>query len=581
MLLRLRALFAPERGSTIVPVIGLVAMAGVLTALIASATVHAVSFTTMTRAGVQAQAAADAGLEFMRAQLATGVCPPGNAMSMSYGEAYTGAAGSAELTRLGISGADPYFSASVERPNIITGIWEPGCPVLGLFDSKVRILSTGFASAKGVAEVSGRDEVTVEAVHLWTAGTAAPGIAPSGPAVYSYTTSELASGGLIQSVAGSQPSVLVKTGSVTCKGGFKGAQNLVVAAGNLTITEGCEVLGNVWSQGSTTLQGGVKVDGSIVASSVTHGSSGTVGGGIYTPGAVSINGDGTVLGPVSADSLSLTNGDLRGGAWIQQAATFGNGGDVYADVRARSSSAPNHWSGLHNGAKIITVPAGPGPSPYAAPAQPVVPDWIDYQYSHSDWEGFSYAATLVTCSATQIWWPPAPSQLQQIVNGFGGNPGVIDARACLNGIHFGGSDTLNLAADLVIVANKFNLSNGAITAPPGVRLWLITPDGNPLVDNKSPDCVIGSSFAVSGGFTFPQDSPTMIYTPCKVTISSSTDLRGQIYAGGATITGGGKLRYEPVGLPGHNLDTGAGGGGGILPPLTSLGELEYYHVVAG
>src|SRR5690606_14516699 len=74
---------------------------------------------------------------------------------------------------------------------------------------------------------------------------------------------------------------------------------------------------------------------------------------------------------------------------------------------------------------------------------------------------------------------------------------------------------------------------------------------------QQPSCLPGSSLVIEGGFTFGATLSTMIYTPCSISLGSSTKLRGQVYAGGASIAGAAQLAYVPVGLPGVDLSTGA------------------------
>ena len=60
---------------------------------------------------------------------------------------------------------------------------------------------------------------------------------------------------------------------------------------------------------------------------------------------------------------------------------------------------------------------------------------------------------------------------------------------------------------------------------------------------------------MGGGFSV-SSLKTMIYTPCNATLSSSTALTGQIYAGQVTMSGAGVLTFDPIGLPGYDISNG-------------------------
>ena len=106
--------------------------------------------------------------------------------------------------------------------------------------------------------------------------------------------------------------------------------------------------------------------------------------------------------------------------------------------------------------------------------------------------------------------------------------------------------------DIAIIANKFDLAGSAnFTSPTPHRMWLINPD---TIANQTPDCG-GKSMSIDGGF-FWNNLDTMLYTPCAITIESSTTLTGQLFAYRTTVEGGSHINYTPVGLPGYDLGSG-------------------------
>jgi hypothetical protein len=198
------------------------------------------------------------------------------------------------------------------------------------------------------------------------------------------------------------------------------------------------------------------------------------------------------------------------------------------------------------------VPGGPAASPYATnsakPATPTVPNWVDFTYVPADWTGFA-SATMSGSNCTY-------TQLLAVVNSFAGQPGVVNALGCTNGIVIGGSDKVPVNADLAIFANIFNLNgSGGFTTTGTKRLWLISPD---TVVNSAPTCTQGdTSFQITGGFTFTRPGlDVMMYSPCEIVLASGIKVNGQVFSGKAGIDGGATLGYTAVGLPGVDLNTG-------------------------
>ena len=667
MFLNLRAHSRDESGSTLIAVVGLVAVAALVTTVVATSTVQALSYTTSTRAGVQAQAAADAGVAYLTDRLKQDSCEP--TADRTYGEVYTSAVLAAEaaalgessltLDDLGVAASDPYFSAAVQYKPILAGeAWRDGCPprtlIGGLLNYQVRVESTGFAANEGVNSVSALDEHTVEAVYGWsilTIETPAdpedpedpeePEISESGAAVYAYNADGFAGSGTLLPVNGSKPSVLIRKGNVNCNGASAGIVDIVAAEGNITVNGSCVVAGNVWASGSATIDGGTGVGGSVIANGVT--ASRPIGGSIWSTGNVTLTWGNTVGGSVTAKALSATgvtigqnvvaDGNLTanqtvfnsginatGDVSLTQLTLDGkvvgrklvlNGGVVLkgdADIYGRADAT----SGWSNTAKNVTatvinftggntvtgtktirsatsVPSGAITANPATPTRPNVPEWVDFGYEPDDWAGFTEVTMTGTCNVAQLRTKLASVSGAVLVNALGCNG---------SGLSIGGADKVALDRDVAIIANKFTLDgSGGFTSTNSSRLWLIEPDTIvPLLGLTAtqPNCLATQKFTLGGGFTFADTISTMIYTPCRVELASSTVLKGQIYAGKATIGGAAQLKYVRVGLPGVDLDEGEAEddgeddeddeGGILLPPILtaiggSLGALDYYRDV--
>ncbi len=576
MLLRIVRVFRDarddERGVALAGVLALLAAGVILSSVIASSVVYAQSFSTSTRSGVQSQASAEAGIAAARLALLEGTCGTGR---------FTSASG-------------PEYSAEVFTR--ISGAWVQQCPSSPNLD--VKIVATGTAATPGVIDSSG-DEISVEAVLTSASGSSS--IEASGPAVYAYDAAGVGEGGTMVSVDGNSPDVLLKTGNVTCNGGFGGAATVVVEGGNFTGGGSCNVTGDVFATGAFDLNGGGKVAGSVIAKTVT--STGKMGGNVYAENALTMSWGGTSGGWASGKTLNITGGEVGGNAWARDGlatitggrisgylnsptlsasgGTLNGGSTTYgsaciqtnvtltqtAKVKTLNTASPcnsptgTSWWGGWSKVQTQSSLSGPTSASPSMPSVPTVPTWIDFgakpeDFTSSTWTGFTVVTMGTDCVASKFY-----AALQTI----GTNPGVVDARNCSNGITFtGGSNDyasspnethqgFTFKNDIAIIAKKFDLAGSATFTGAGSerRLWLINPD---TTANRQPNCN-GQSMSIGGGFK-TVNLTTLVYTPCTMNLTSSTDLKGQLFAGKVSIGGGSRLRYTPIGLPGYDLDTG-------------------------
>lgn len=404
-------------------------------------------------------------------------------------------------------------------------------------------------------------------------------------AAWARSGSATVSGGTVRST-------LTANGPALLTGGTFAGGAGVVAAGN--VSSSISVPGGIRSGGSVTVSngtvsngvtavGGVTLTGGTINGGTTGGgdvsvSNGTANGGVTTAGAVTLTG-GEMKSPVAASALTIRNWPTFGGGQIAGPGCFSGTGTVGRTVVQSVLSTggcaargnPEWWWNQHG--PITTGSAARPSAPSApvlavSPSKPpsrVVPEWVDFgsepQHYNSAWGGFVPYVMGSTCTAAEFY-----IALQSI----GDAPGVIDARACSGGISFTASGNeytgpfdwgddltrngFTLRGDLAIIAHRFHLGGSARFSGGAEerKLWLINPDATP---NSVPDCG-GQELRVEGGFQF-DDVSTMIYTPCHVTIHSSTELTGQIFAGNVTVAGGSQITYAPLGLPGFDLDVGA------------------------
>jgi hypothetical protein len=557
-----------ERGAVMAAVIGLMMVGMLVTTLILSSVVTGLGSTTSTRAGVQSQAAAAAGVDVALAALTTGT---------SCSATYTSTTAPAYSASLSYTTASTISSSTA---------WIAGCPTASA--QFVKITSVGTALSKGVAGNSTGNTKSIEAIY--NRPVADPPISPSGPAIYAYSSQSYGGSGILVSRDGSNDAnVMVKTGDVSCSGGAASQGDLVVNNGNLTISGSCGVLGNAWASGTgkgvVSLSGNVSVGGNVVGNSLSVNSS-TVGGSTWTSGTTAL-GKAIIGGnvTVTAGDITSTNSNTIGkDTWSSGSTTVTNSDWVKGNATAQtlkitggnigSSASNSAWArGAATGTSAITahltaqsvsgvtspqggitvVPAGPGPGPAAlpAPSAPTVPNWVNFAYNKSDWSGFSeyVLGSTSTCDL---------SALQTAVNSFAGSKGVIDARACSGGISMSGQISLVLGNDLAIISTAgFNISGSGFTTGGSAqyRLWLITPD-TVVESPTAPSCPSGSSVSISGGAIFSSNISTIIYTPCTVSIAAGIYFYGQVFSGSASISGSAHFFYSPVGLPGYDMGTG-------------------------
>jgi hypothetical protein len=463
---------------------GVLAVTVLVTALISSSVVAALGFTTATRAGVQSQAAAEAGIAVAQASLLRGDCTTG----------------------LYESNSDLVYSVSVSY--VHNGVTSVGCPPEGA--SEVRITAAGEAVDAGVT-FSGSDESAMEALYVATSS----GVPASGAAIYAYSATGFGGSGSLVSMDGSDATVHIKHGDVTCDGTSSIPDAFVVADGSLTATGSCNIGGSVWASDKITLTGSLSVGGNVVASD------------LKLTGSSRVGGTGWITG----------NSEL---AWSTK---------IMGHLTTKSFTGPNPSGSTPGG--LTVVPSGPVAKPF-----PVVADWIDFNYDPADWPGFVEKVISGNCSFNVIQNAIIDVQERAI---------LLDARACSGDFNISDYQTLQMKNDLVIVNNRFKLGGSArIAANGNYNLWLITTDE---VENGTPDCPTGGKFEIGGTFSVDSDISALIYTPCRAQIGSGIHWYGQVFAGATTVSGSATIHFQPSGLPGWDLSTGQSSGS---QPLSDL-----------
>lgn len=532
---RLLSRVSSERGSAILGVLGVMGVTIVIAVTTTTASFHAVGITSSTRASVEAEAAAEAGIDDAASQLATSACQP----------QYT-------------SSTAPIFSVVVSYSNLATSpgttdtSWVLGCPS-STSAQRLKLVSTGTASTAGVAGNTTGNSRKVEAIYPYAPSPPANTISPSGPATYSYSQQDPTINNMTITQGGTtRPSVVYLSGSTTCTSGSQITGDVVLGGGGLAVTSGCTINGDLSTSGVVSIQSG-EVTGNVNAAGVQSGVSvtlatpGVIDGNIFAAGPVSIAGKvggNVVAGPITGVSTFSSNASV--------------GGSVVSAGTVSASAGVIKGTITQNKTGIVT------------PTVPFAPQWVDFAYSPSDWvaaNGTPYSVTTMsTCTSTAI-----SNALASLAGS--ATPMILDTRVCGAVTNFAGHNMI-LTSDSVIIANGFNFGNNNIQASsaPDKRLWIIIPD---TVADRQPTCPTGSSASIGNNVEVGPHVAAMIYSPCA--ISNGGDVwTGQMYSSSIGTSSAFLLNFIQVGLPTVNLSTGqylAPAGTGVLGDRTSIRDL--------
>ncbi len=558
----------PDHGSVLVAVVGVMAAALLISVVIAAVLSSAFTFSSSTRAGIQAQAAAEGGI----AAALAGVNTNGNC------EANSG---------VYQSSVPPIYRATVWRSN--DGVtWSIGCPISST--TKIRIIASGSAQSPGVLNASANNQIFVEAIYGY--GAASAGGNTPGLAMYSYSIGQLDTYQLL-SPGGQGSDVGIRTGNFACTGPTIIDGTVKVQQGGANLTNTCVINYSLFTSGSVQLSTYSRVLGNVTSSGggVTLSNSTTlIAGDIFANGAVSTNGGvgGSIeaVAGVAVVQGATVSGSIRAGSNVSISAPVGGnvttpgnltmvstarvGGNIlvggtlsFGHLNGAAAAAALKSQGLVTG--TISYGQAGLQAPVAKPA-PIVPDWIDVSYSFADWQASGFS--------TELGWPSAlgcrlgdssstsPSgvlypfyqQLKSL-----SQPTVIDARGCAS---VDGNVSLPLRTDLAFIANAFSFDTLNVTAADsGIHhIWFIIPDAQPSV--AGPQCTKkGGTFAINSTSTIGTGVEAFAYASCSIAINNGTVWQGQLYSG--DMSGGGGLRelhYIPMGIPGSSI------GGGVIPP---------------
>lgn len=500
-----------QRGSAIIAVIGISAVVMIFVTVSGTLVVGAMHFTGSTRAGVQAQAAAEAGVVVAQADLTSGVCNAPYSQSTA-----------------------PKYSVTVayQLPDISGTTWHSGCPTNNPDVKMVKIVSVGSGSGSTTTK-------TVETIFNYVPAVLPQPVQGTGPGVYGYAVVDSTITNLTINQQGTtRPSLVFANGSMTCQSGGYLQGDVILAGGSYSTTSACTVNGDVYASNSVSISNNSSILGNVVATGVVGGYSvtlakgSTINGSIVSEGPESIGdkvGGSITAGPVTG--TTAINGAVGGSVVSAGSVSVGSKGSVAGSITTNKSGIPT---------PVLPITVGP---------------WVDFGYAPGDWvdaSGNPFTVVNATNCASDVAAKINAASGPTIVNtlsGSGCNGGAVN----LTGLN------LTLKTDVALFANSYELKSQTITSStPTIkgseRLWMITPDAN--LTNKQPDCPTGASQSQLDNQVVDSSSVyIMMYTPCGLG-STGSSIWGQIYASDVKFDNNFVLNFVAVGLPGWDLGTG-------------------------
>ncbi|WP_430866790.1 hypothetical protein [Demequina aurantiaca] len=492
----------------LVMVIGLMMVMTVLITVIVSSTVFGLNFTSQTRASVQSNAAAEAGIDAVAVKINNDKCS----------ELVDGSGNFSQTASV------PAFEGQVLRQATAASGFTPGCPVAS--DHAYKIVSTGFAQLTGGGGYNRGDEQVLEA--QWVRPTPPPSF---DEAIRGDTLIYFHSDTIVETIH-TDGDIYTK-GSMTCASGMQIGGN-VIAEGDIT-----------WTNSDCIVKGDVYAGGDIVYP--------------VSPYSVpSVEGNIVALGSIKSGAKQTKFGYLNNSQYINASGTIQAGGQIHAYCSYPGRANNTNWTNfagsgsacpVGTGTRVkmnvpgLSIPPGSDFEPLALTSEP----WASW--TNKNWNDSSYGGNAVGSSCGSH----SGGGTMNITT----NTRIDTTSTCSGGVILGdwGGLTLNLSADLVVYANSFKV-NGKVT--------INSVDGgdhsvyfvNPSASATSVTCPAESSVGTlstkitmsSGPWNQSSKIAVMFYTPGKIANNFyDFNMSGQLY--GCAVDTGPKItvHYKKAG----------------------------------
>lgn len=454
---------ADDSGAVLVTVVVVMLVGFVLVSVVSASTVFAIQTNAGNRSSTQAFVAAESGRDVAAAALASG------------------------CTGTTFSGTDPSYSSRIlvtagEQPASATdpGLSE-GCP-----DE-----STRYVVVRSSGTGSDGSAVTLDAVYPWQVA-----YSQQAGGVMTYFA-----GGFTTGVAHYTGDLVLRRGDWSCNidGVLKG--DLYVLEGNVTLSNGCTIDGDVWAEGDVTSNSqSIEITGSITANGRVD---------ISANGGAIIGGTITAKGPVTLRDQGSTPARVRGGV--------ASGGGITVGTL---------WT--IDGARTANSPSDPVFDPSLEWLRSAT-HWVDLD--NTGW-GRAYSATSV-CALLGRNANPSIASLVSTA----GDPLVLDFTACGSGAVGVSLAGVTVRRDVVVIVGarvRMNVGVGGTMRDDGNERQLVfvhSDASRDFVDGEpAPHCGNGTqkdSFDVSGAID--AHLRIMIYTACGITGTATSSFSGQYY----------------------------------------------------
>lgn len=521
-----------DRGSAMVMVIGVASVIAILGATLVSLTVFASATSASTRAGIQAQAAAEEAIDSTIAQL--------------HQSAYRGQETTFPCTL-------PYSTTSGSGTADVTlklryravGSMDFLCPQ----PSVVELAETEIVATSTVAIPTGNGEsastrVVKQRLLVQPSGSTQPVFAYGVYSGDNLTTTN---------------NFMVDGGGAHTNGDYV-CSDLGTIVGNLTavgsveLTNGCKVA-SVHSGGAFKCNSNGTVTGDLVAAGTgTSSFSNTcsVGGKLVTGGKINAPNVLKVGGNlISATGSILVGPSSRVQGYAQAASTISiDGGGSMATVFA-SGHTPNAPSGIPDAPSPITMPAITWQDvvPLGSPTPQTFGAWTKANAEANNAPSWSVAR-----SGTQCYVERANHSLNGgLVSPVGAT--VLDARGCdvkLQGISASSPLELVLQDDLTIVARSIEITNGLHVSSTKVgsdaKLRFIVP--LPTGAASCSGVATGKIEVKAGGTVFDSNVDTLFYTNGKVDLTNGVSFGGAVYGCSTRFSVNTTIKYKDMTPPG-------------------------------
>ncbi|XPP25541.1 MAG: hypothetical protein ACNYNX_07750 [Leucobacter sp.] len=514
-LIRMRDPLHGDRGAALPMVLLVFVLSVALVTAFMISIVGASQVTSSSKASVQAQAAAEAGIASVTASLNADPCtvPPA---------ALTGSVGSGS--------AAAGFTASVTYGDGTN--WGAGCES----STHIRVTSAGVAG-------TGR-ETTVETIYQYTV-TSAPTHTQGGPSlIFTETVGNLSNFFVDQDSSETQGDFYARSGDIACWNDHTYTHSFYVLNGSFTNGSSCTVEGDVYAGGTVTLQG--VVQGNVLSRSTAQST-------IHSGGRATGNF-------ATAGTLNLNGGRVDGDVTLGGTGTSGINGPIGGNLRHRGPLSTNSGTVASKVAGTITQSAST-----EVDQLPVVPPWQDVQPDLTNWTDAHFAVVTVPAAQCSRWTGWSATPIWPTLSAVAA-PTVYDVRACpeisTNSLTGSAASqrTLSMRTDLAFIVNAWDMSGMHIRSADGGphTAWFVTPDGNPA--QAGPQCTSGAKNSeLKNSSSVSDDIAVYLYTPCEVNFNGGVTFRGQVYAGRTVFNGGATLAFAPRSIPGYDFSEGSGG----------------------